>query len=119
MLFKNAFSTHDKIFGNKFLKLCLVTLQEQPTFTAEYNLLPRALFPGCGGGSSKAREKRLGDEIEQSTGNVSYLPCSLSGAASKVSPCNYYSFCLVLVLSTFNILKLKLIFWLQIERGRF
>ena len=112
MLFKNASSTYDKIFGNKFLKLCLVTLQEQTTFTAEYNLLPRALFPGCGGGSSKAREKRLGDEIEQSTGNVSYLPCSLSGAASKVSPCNYYSFCLVLVLSTFNIHKLKLIFWL-------
>ena len=30
MLFKNAFSTYDKIFGNKFLKLCLATLQEQP-----------------------------------------------------------------------------------------
>ena len=99
MLFKNAFSTYNKIFGNKILKLCLATLQQQPSFTAEYNLVPRALFPCCGGGTSKAREKRLGDEIEQSTGNVSYLPCSLSGAASKVSPSCYYSFCLVLVLS--------------------
>ena len=41
MLFKNAFSTYEKIFGNKFVKLCLVTLQEQPSFTAEYNLVPR------------------------------------------------------------------------------
>jgi len=61
-------------------------------FTTEYNLVPRALFPCCGGCTSKAREKRLGDEVEQSIENVSYLPCSLSGAASKVSLSNYYSF---------------------------
>ena len=68
-------------------------------FTAEYNLVPRVLFPGFGGATSTAREKRPGDEVEQSIENVSYLPCSLSGAASKVSLSNYYSFCLVLVLS--------------------
>ena len=34
----------------------------------------------------------------ESTGNVSDLTYSISGAASKVSLSNYYSFCLVLVL---------------------
>ena len=28
-----------------------------------YNLVPRALFPGFGGGTGKAREKRPGDEV--------------------------------------------------------
>ena len=27
------------------------------------NLVPRALFPGFGGGAGKAREKRPGDEV--------------------------------------------------------
>ena len=37
--------------------------------------------------------------LQQSTGKVSdhTLTCSLSGAASKVSLCNYYSFCFILV----------------------
>ena len=28
-----------------------------------HNLVPRALFPGFGGGAGKAREKRPGDEV--------------------------------------------------------
>ena len=42
----------------------LRTLSYVLTYGAWGNLVPRALFPGVGGGAAgKAREKRLGDEV--------------------------------------------------------
>ena len=55
-------------------------LANTPCLPSRSNLVPRALFPGFGGGAShKAREKRPGDEV------VPVDPLMALGRVSKVS----------------------------------